>query len=73
MRNFSLLLTSVLAGFLLFADLGQLSAAGNAASCEAKLQHIQQNAAAAQPDPKPTVLTEDEINDYFAGGKVQLP
>ncbi len=73
MRTFSLLLTFVLAGFLVCADWGQVAAAGNAASCEAKLQHIQQNAARPQPDPKPTVLTEDEINDYFAAGKVQLP
>ena len=51
-----------------------LSAAPNdAASCEAKLQHIQRNAAAARPDPAPTVLTEAEINAYIAAGKVQLP
>ena len=48
-------------------------AADNAASCEAKLQHIQQNAAKPHPDPAPTVLSESEINDYIAAGKVQLP
>lgn len=58
---------------LLFPFALGLSAANNVASCEAKLRHIQQNGAAAKPDTAPTVLTEDEINDYLAAGKVQLP
>ncbi len=58
---------------LLVAGFATAFAANNAASCQAKLQHIQQNAAAARPDPAPTVLTEDEINAYIAAGGVQLP
>src|SRR5215831_12631272 len=42
-------------------------------SMQRKLDHIQQNADKPHPDQTPTVLTEDEINDYFATGRVQLP
>lgn len=42
-------------------------------SAQQKLNHIIQNGQAARPDPNPTVLTEDEINDYFAAGRVVLP
>jgi hypothetical protein len=42
-------------------------------SLQRKLDHIQENAKSAQPDPAPTVMTEDEINDYFAAGRVNLP
>ena len=42
-------------------------------SLQKKIDHIEQNAQAARPDPIPTVLTEDEINDYFAAGRVKLP
>lgn len=49
------------------------AAANDAASCAAKLQHIRQNAAAARPSTAATVLSEDEINAYFASGRVQLP
>ena len=74
MRTHSLrLLALIFAGVLLVPDFATVSAANNAASCEAKLQHIRQNAAAPHPDPAPTVLTEDEINAYIAAGKVQLP
>ena len=38
-----------------------------------KLDHIRQNADSAQPDQAPTIMTEDEINDYFAAGRVKLP
>ena len=44
-----------------------------AAECEKKLQFIQSNGSSARPSTKPTLLTEDEINAYFAEGKVQLP
>lgn len=44
-----------------------------AASLENKLNHIAQNGAQAHPDQTPTVITEDEVNDYLASGKVQLP
>ncbi len=42
-------------------------------SMQRKLDHIQQNAAKPHPDQTPTVLTEDEVNDYFAAGRVKLP
>src|SRR5579872_6810828 len=42
-------------------------------SLERKLNYIRQNGAAAHPNPAPTILTEEEINDYFASGKIELP
>jgi hypothetical protein len=44
-----------------------------AASAEAKLRHIEENARRNPPDQHPTVLTEREINAYLASGRVQLP
>ena len=44
-----------------------------AASLQVKLDHIRQNGEQARPDQQPTVMTEDEINDYFASGRVKLP
>lgn len=44
-----------------------------AAECERKLQYIRGNGSAPQPDTRPTVLTEDEINACFAAGAVPLP
>jgi hypothetical protein len=44
-----------------------------AESMQAKLDHIRENGEREHPDQTPTVLTEEEINDYFASGKVQLP
>ncbi len=44
-----------------------------AASMQAKLNYIEQNGRKARPDQRPTVMTEDEINDYLASGRVQLP
>lgn len=44
-----------------------------AASAEAKLRHIEQNARRNPPDQTPTVLTEREINSYLNSGRVQLP
>ncbi|MBZ5648895.1 MAG: hypothetical protein LAO18_00255 [Acidobacteriia bacterium] len=44
-----------------------------AARFERKLQRVQSNGVQARPDPSPTELTEQEINAYFASGKVQLP
>lgn len=44
-----------------------------AASLQSKLDHIQQNGKLAHPDQRPTVMTEEEINDYMASGHVKLP
>lgn len=42
-------------------------------SLQHKLDHIQENAKSARPDQAPTVMTEEEINDYFSTGRVKLP
>ena len=42
-------------------------------SLQRKLDHIQENGKLARPDQTPTVMTEEEINDYFAAGRVKLP
>lgn len=42
-------------------------------SMQRKLNHIEQNGRLAHPDQTPTVMTEEEINDYFAAGRVKLP
>ncbi len=44
-----------------------------AESLQRKLDHIQQNAQLPHPDPAPTVMTEEEINDYIASGHITLP
>lgn len=44
-----------------------------AGSLQAKLDYIQQNGKRAHPDQRPTVMTEEEINDYMASGRVKLP
>lgn len=38
-----------------------------------KLTHVQRNGMQQQPDQTPTVLTQDELNAYFADGRVKLP
>jgi hypothetical protein len=40
---------------------------------ETKLQHLESNGRAAPPDPSPTEFAEQEVNAYFAAGKVRLP
>jgi len=42
-------------------------------SLQAKLDHIRANGQKSQPDQTPTIMTEEEINDYFAAGRVKLP
>lgn len=51
------------------------SASGHrlAQSLQGKLTHIQQNGERANPDQTPTVMTEEEINDYIAAGGIVLP
>jgi hypothetical protein len=44
-----------------------------AASMQAKLDHIKQNGERSTPDQTPTVITEEEVNDYIASGRVVLP
>ncbi len=52
-------------------DQGQHSAAYR--SMEQKIAYLKQNAAREKPDPKPTEITQDEANAYFAEGGVKLP
>jgi hypothetical protein len=42
-------------------------------SMQHKIDHIDQNAQKNPPDQTPTVITEEEANDYLASGAVQLP
>jgi hypothetical protein len=42
-------------------------------SIQVKLAYLKQNAAKPHPDPKPTDLTEPEVNAYFNEGGVKLP
>ena len=51
----------------------QTSAHRLADSLETKLDHIQQNGEQEHPDQAPTVMTEEEINDYIAAGRIVLP
>jgi len=54
----------------------QASSGGNSAvvvSMERKLLHVQQNGTLARPDTTPTEFTEQEVNAYFATGRVKLP
>src|SRR4029077_8606890 len=44
-----------------------------AQSMQAKLDHIQENGQRANPDQTPTVMTEEEVNDYIASGRIVLP
>ena len=43
------------------------------ASADRKIAHLESNGRALHPDPKPTMLTEAEINAYLASGEVQFP
>lgn len=43
------------------------------ASCDRKLEHLLNNGAQSAPNPSPTEFSEQEINAYFASGKVQMP
>ncbi len=38
-----------------------------------KLDHIRQNSESVPPDTYPTVMTEEEVNEYFAAGRIKLP
>jgi hypothetical protein len=42
-------------------------------SMERKLQYIDQNSRRPQPNPTPTVLTEQEVNAWFASPYAKLP
>jgi len=42
-------------------------------SADSKFEYIEQNGAKTRPDPTPTTFSEEEINDYLASGRVEIP
>lgn len=42
-------------------------------SMQAKLDHIRQNGEQQRPNQMPTVMTEEEVNDYVASDHIELP
>jgi hypothetical protein len=44
-----------------------------AQSAEKKFSYIHENGQRSHPNPRPTELTEAEVNAYLASGKVRLP
>jgi len=42
-------------------------------SMQAKLDHIRQNGEQPRPNQMPTVMTEEEVNDYVASDHIELP
>lgn len=65
--------TFLLLSILGFAGQQPASQHRLADSLQRKLNHLDQNAKLSHPDPTPTVMTEEEINDYIAAGRVKLP
>ena len=84
MKSISFLLTLFLVASIAFIAQQQPAAPKNAAlasasghrlaqSMQVKLDHIRQNGERANPDQTPTVMTEEEVNDYVAAGGIKLP
>ncbi|HEY6252593.1 MAG TPA: hypothetical protein VI685_21770 [Candidatus Angelobacter sp.] len=71
MKLFCIAFLSLIGTFILAQQPG--SGHRLTASLQRKLDHIQENGKRAHPDQTPTVMTEEEINDYMASGKVKLP
>jgi hypothetical protein len=42
-------------------------------SLQTKLDRIQANGERANPDQAPTIMSEEEVNDYIASGRIVLP
>ena len=42
-------------------------------AAEKKFRYIDENGQREHPDPRPTELTEQEVNDYLVAGSVRLP
>jgi hypothetical protein len=38
-----------------------------------KIDHLRENGARPNPDSKPTVFTDDEVDDYMASGRLKVP
>lgn len=69
MKFFSL---SILVFLFLFPAAGAATSRA-AESMQKKLDRIESNGEKSHPDETPTVLTEQEINEYFASDLVELP
>jgi hypothetical protein len=71
-RTLSVLIIALAGAFLslLQADVAH---SANYQSLARKLAYLKLNASRSRPDPKPTVLTEPEVNAYFSEGGVKLP
>ncbi len=61
----------LMALFCMAQDQRQHSAAYH--GMEKKIAYLKKNAALEPPDPKPTEITQDESNAYFAEGGVKMP
>jgi hypothetical protein len=70
---FRFCLIAIIATRISIAWSSPVSDAEAATSAQRKIEHIETNGALAHPDPKPTELTEQEINAYLASGKIELP
>lgn len=72
MKIFCLIAALVITGF---SALGQQPGSQHrlADSLQHKLDYIQYNGRLSHPNQTPTVMTEEEINDYVASGRVKLP
>jgi hypothetical protein len=71
MKAISTTIVVILCGICIAAQQGSTHRLAN--SMQAKLNYIDRNGKLAHPDQRPTVMTEEEINDYFAAGRVKLP
>jgi len=70
------ILSLLLSAVLLCCVVARAAPSGKAKptpSLQQKIAHIEANGMAAHPDPTPTVLTEDEVNAYFASGELKMP
>ncbi len=76
MRGFaSYLLTAVLIALTASFSASQNSSSRSklVAEMERKLQHLKSNGRFAHPDQAPTEFSEQEVNAYFAAGRIALP
>ncbi|HEU0046641.1 MAG TPA: hypothetical protein VFQ43_03415 [Nitrososphaera sp.] len=71
---------TVITIFLLLGNLSLVAQQSNvpvrhrlADSLQGKLDHIRANGEKTHPDQTPTLMTEEEVNDYLASGRVKLP
>jgi hypothetical protein len=66
-----MMIATMLAASVLAVDGGAASSA--VASMEQKLRHVESNGELPHPDSTPTEFTENEVNAYFAAGRMNFP